>query len=154
MAPPNMFYRVFDRSSQSQYDANAGFVAGDRSPRLWLHGPRSEDQTDELIRELNNHLDWENEVPTPFISVYCSRDAAYACANGRVNSGSTGVTVAHIDRGLPDERRPRKVPRLAEEIDYSIPDVAWDNSEFEWIVLWQIPPPTPFLSLCQNYFTC
>ena len=61
-------------------------------------------------------------------------------AIGRINEGKTGVTVASIDRNELREDHLRKVRALARDLEYYIPDAAWDNSKFEWIVLHQIPP--------------
>jgi len=84
-----------------------------------------------LIDALDNHLDWYNRMPTPFISVYSSKSAAFASANGRINDGKTGVTVAYIDGSKLFGGGLRKVWKLAEELGYEIPDKALDNSEFE-----------------------
>jgi hypothetical protein len=139
MAIPDKFYRVFNDSSQSQYDDEYGFVAANSSLCLRMFSPRSEQQEDKIIRALHEHLDWANRDTTPFISVYSSKSAAFACANGQLNNGRTGVTVAYIDRGKLSEDYLRKVRKLADELKYEIPDAAWDNSEFEWIVLHRIP---------------
>jgi len=139
MAIPDELYRVFDDSSTSQYDEQDGFVAGNSHLRLKMSRHWSEWQKDMLIEALDNHLDWYNRNPTPFISVYSSKSAAYASANGRINDGKMGVIVAYIDGSKLFRGSLRKVWKLAEELGYYIPDKALDNSKSEWIVLQQIP---------------
>jgi hypothetical protein len=69
---------------------------------------------------------WGNRAPTPFILVFSDLDAAMACTIGQ-----DGKTVACFDCNELWEDHLWKVQTLARDLEYYIPGVAWDNSEFE-----------------------
>ena len=150
MGIPDELYRVFDYSSESQYDDEYGFLAGNTRIQLKMFRPWDEEEEKELIDALHSHLDWNNTRPSPFISVHSSKRAAYACANGKINAGRRGVTIAFIDPYMLFEDQLRKVSKLADELEYEIPDAAYDNARCEWIVLHQIPNEAIMHLYCMN----
>lgn len=139
------FWRVEDRHSAARYDGldivalSLGWVnmeAHDGNERRILY------------RALEDHLDWSNRNPTPFISVYAHRDAAYADAERRVREDRMDVVVTEIvireeDIGGQRSRiRFRQVRKLARENHLRIPPRAWHNSKEEFVFLHRIPGRT------------
>ena len=91
--------------------------------------------------QVKRHLDWGNEDPTPFISMYCDEGVAQREAERRVGEGKNDVRVYEINMRESDERREYRnhVRLLAERLDFDIPELAWNNSKHEYIFLHHVP---------------
>ena len=132
---PYIFFRVEDEDSRARYFGEEGLFA--ESTDTWVDF-KSWDWR--LLGEVERHLDWANRVPTPFISMYCDEDVAFREANRRVREGKKDVRVYEVNMRKSDERREyRKIRRLAEMLDFYIPERAWNNSEYEYIFLHHVP---------------
>ena len=93
-----------------------------------------------LISHLDNHLDWGNRDPTPFISAYTDWTTAEKEALRRIRQGKQHVTITEIDvRKVRGKAQYRHVRGLARRLDYRIPYEAWPNSKYEYVFLHQIP---------------
>ncbi|KAI1302215.1 hypothetical protein F5Y03DRAFT_212459 [Xylaria venustula] len=133
MASPRVFWRVEDEDSQAQ-TRNSGIRAagvGGDFRRLSL----------ELRQCLERHLDWSDRTPSPFISAYCDEDAANREVNRRLDRGKRRITITKIDvtdldYGTVQYRNLRK---LAKNLDLWVHELAWNNSEHEYIFLHYIP---------------
>ncbi|KAI0967658.1 hypothetical protein F4678DRAFT_445118 [Xylaria arbuscula] len=133
MASPRCFWRVEDENSQARTrnsEIRAAGVGGDfrhMSPQL---------------REcLERHLDWADRTPSPFISAYCDEDAANREVNRRLDRGKRHVTITKIDVTDLDYGTVefRNLRRLAANLGLWIQELAWNNSEHEYIFLHHIP---------------
>lgn len=131
-----MFFRVQDEHSRAQYDFD-GIYAEDQSSSMTFniqmhHG--------NIRDEIEKHLDWANRNPTCLISTYARQDVAEAQARRRIDRGREEVVIFVIDPARePGGAKYRNLRMLAEKVDFQIPDQAWNNSEYEWIFLEQIP---------------
>ncbi|KAG2034138.1 hypothetical protein BDR03DRAFT_965941 [Suillus americanus] len=89
-AVPQYLYRVFDEKSRSQFHETSGFVASIPNaiydPEHW-----------NARRELERHMDWTNNHPTPFISVTASHEKALKFAKQRMEKQRRTVTIAKIE---------------------------------------------------------
>jgi hypothetical protein len=87
---PRYYYRVVDDKSHCKYDQDEGFVASIPNavynPNHW-----------NAKRELEQHMNWANRDPTPFISVTVSREQAIHYALQRMEWGNGSVLIAKID---------------------------------------------------------
>ena len=89
---------------------------------------------------VENHLDWQNKNPSPFISVYSDERRAEIEARRRVRDGHDDVFIWEIDTNeAKNVAQYRNLRRFAKKSGIWIPDFAWDNSEYEWLFLNQIP---------------
>ncbi|KAL8929868.1 MAG: hypothetical protein Q9208_001012 [Pyrenodesmia sp. 3 TL-2023] len=132
---PCIFFRVEDEDSRARYFVDDGLFAEDTD--TWVDF-RSYDWR--LLRQVERHLDWANRVPTPFVSMYCVEGVAQREAERRVADGKRDVRVYTIDMRRSDERREyRNIRRLAEKLDFDIPEPAWNNSKYEYIFLHHVP---------------
>lgn len=61
-------WRVEDDDSHVQYRLGHGIQA--RSQEFVRMDPRDQFEWDKLYEKVHQHIDWYNEVHTPFISVY------------------------------------------------------------------------------------
>lgn len=96
---------------------------------------------DSTRRLLDIHLDWTNRTPTPFISVYATYQAAKNEARRIITRGMKEVIIA-IDVGIVCGKEVFcNVRRLAEKLDYGIPEYALNNSKHEYIFVHCIPNP-------------
>ncbi len=132
---PYIFFRVEDEDSRARFSDEEGLVAEDTDTRVDFRSyeGRLRDQVERL-------LDWGNRVPTPFISMYCDEDVAHREAQRRVRDGKRDVRVYEINMRRSDEPREyRNIRLLAETLDLDIPDLAWNNSEYEYVFLHYVP---------------
>ena len=138
MAAPLKYYRVQDNSSATYFDKKNGFIAGD--PELPVRmSPCSDSEYQNLFEALDRHLDWYNETPSPFISVYADYDTAINSAIARAKRGKKEVIVAHINVKHTGGLSYRCVPKLADAIGLRIPPRASRNAEEEFVFLHRIP---------------
>ena len=140
---PPAFFRVTDNSSRSQLGEH-GFIASDPLFQPDMFPPWSELQRADLKRMLDKHLDWPNREPTPFISVYISARVAWEYARARKRDGWTGVTISYIRRDMIESACLWRVRALAKDLGYWITARAWQNSDFERIILNHIPKEAIF----------
>lgn len=94
-----------------------------------------------LLREaVENHLNWQNRVATPFISLYRSKWAAMHEAHRRIEEGKESVRVYTIDmRRIGKYRKCYHIQPLAKKLDVYIPNYRWENSKYEYILLHRVP---------------
>ena len=132
---PRVFYRVEDACSSAQYIDGKGILAGDTDTAVRFTSNEA------VLRDLvDQHLDWSNRNPTPFISTYCEESVAWDEAQRRVKRGRKDIINYKIDMDDTCERAEyRNVQRLAKKLDLWIEEKAWHNSEHEWIFLHRIP---------------
>ena len=132
---PYMFFRIEDEDSCAQYFDEEGLIAEDTD--TWVDF-KSLDLR--LLGQVGRHLDWENRVPTPFISMYCDEDVVRREAERRVREGKKDMRVYKINMRKSHERREyRNIRLLAERLGFAIPERAWNNSEYEYIFLHYVP---------------
>ena len=132
---PHIFFRVEDDESRARYRGRAGIFAEDRKTRVDFNS-----WDEELLSQVERHLEWRNRVPTPFISMYCDEGAAHREANRRIDREKDNVRVYKINMRRSHERREyRDLRRLADGLDFDIPDCAWNNSKYEYIFLHHVP---------------
>ena len=131
---PYILFRVEDDESRARYYGRAGLFAEDRNTRVDF-----DSWDEELLSEVEAHLDWGNRVPTPFISMYCDEDVAHREAERRVRAGKNNVRVYEIDMRGHKHREWRNVRRLAKRLDLDIPKRALNNSKYEYIFLHHVP---------------
>lgn len=132
---PYVFFRVEDEDSRARYSDEEGLFAEDTDARVDF---KSRDRR--LLAQVERHLDWGNRVPTPFISMYCDERVALREAERRVGRGKKDVRVYMINMRKSDERREyRNIRLLAERLDFDIPELAWNNSEYEYVFLHHVP---------------
>jgi len=132
---PYIFYRVEDGDSRARYYHDEGIFAEDVDEEVDF-GTRGW----RLLCQVERHLDWGNRVPTPFISMYCNKIVAFREAERRVRDGKEDVRVYTIDMRERDERvEYRNIWLLTEKLGFDIPERAWNNSEYEYVVLHHIP---------------
>lgn len=93
-----------------------------------------------LLDQIEQHLDWGNRHPTPFISTYCEKSVARREAERRVEQGKKDVRIYTIDMDDSDEpAQYRDVRPLAEKLGLYINNYAWHNSMYEWVFLHHVP---------------
>jgi hypothetical protein len=132
---PRVFYRVEDEDSSARYIAGKGIIAGDEKTVV-----RFANQGAALRAQVDQHLDWSNRNPTPFISTYCEESVAWEEVERRVKRGKKDVIIYKIDMDDTFERvQYRDVRLLAKKLDLWITDDAWHNSKHEWIFLHRVP---------------
>lgn len=135
------FYRVYHSGSVSQYDDVDGFLAGDPNRDLDFN-PTTRRERTELTQLLDQHLDWYNREPTPFISMYKNLQTAIETAKAWERKGKWNVRIASIDRDTLESYgyvRYRNVRRLAGKLGLWIEREIWQSTENELIVFRQIP---------------
>jgi hypothetical protein len=89
---------------------------------------------------VENHLDWDSGVPSPFISMYSEMERAQQEADRRVDKKHNGVVIWEIDTNRAKyEVQYRNLSRFAKNCGIGIPHCALDNSKSEWIFLDRIP---------------
>ena len=72
--------------------------------------------------------------------MYCNKIVAFREAERRVRDGKEDVRVYTIDMRERDERvEYRNIWLLTEKLGFDIPERAWNNSEYEYVVLHHIP---------------
>ena len=132
---PYIFFRVEDKESRARYCGKNGLLAEDTD--TWVD---FNSWDEDLLSEVEAHLDWGNRVPTPFISMYCHKGVAFREAERRVRAGKKNVRVYKINTRKRDEDMEwRELRRLADNLDFDIPDCALNNSEYEYIFLHHVP---------------
>jgi hypothetical protein len=132
---PRVFYRVEDADSSARYVEGKGILAADTETVVHFAN-----KGDTLLRQVKQHLHWGNRRPTPFISTYCYKSAAWREAKRRAERGKEDVAVYKIDMNRARERAEyRDIRRLASELGLYIEPNAWNNSEHEWIFLHCVP---------------
>ena len=132
---PYVFFRVEDEDSRARYFDKEGLFAEDTD--AWVDFTSWDRR---LLAQVERHLDWGNRVPTPFISMYCDERVALREAERRVGRGKKDVRVYMINMRESDERREyRNIRLLAERLDFDIPELAWNNSEYECVFLHHVP---------------
>jgi hypothetical protein len=132
---PRVFYRVEDADSSARYVDGEGILAAD-TETVVNFGNKGKT----LFEQVEQHLDWSNRDPTPFISTYCYESAAWWEAERRVRRRKEDVTIYKIDMNRTHERAEyRDIRRLARELRLDIETNAWHNSEHEWIFLHHVP---------------
>lgn len=135
MAAPRVFYRVEDADSGAYFIDEQGILAADTDTVVYFG-----DKGPTLLDMFEEHLDWSNRYPTPFISTYSNEDVAWREAHRRIRQGKDEVKVYKIDTRETRERvEYRNVRKLARSLGFRIQDNAWNNSEYEWIFLHRIP---------------
>jgi hypothetical protein len=132
---PRVFYRVEDADSSARYFDGEGIFAADTDTAVHFGN-----KGNALFDQIEQHLDWSNRNPTPFISTYCDEFAARWEAERRVRRRKKEVTIYKIDMDdTPERREYRHVRRLAKDLGLRIETSAWHNSEHEWIFLHHVP---------------
>lgn len=132
---PRVFYRVEDTSSRARYIDGEGIFAEDTDTVV-----RFANKGTALLDQIEQHLDWGNRHPTPFISTYCEESVAWREAERRLGQGKENVTIYKIDMDESYERAEyRDVRLLAKRLGLYINDYAWHNSMYEWIFLHHVP---------------
>jgi hypothetical protein len=122
---PYIFFRVEDEDSRARYSGEEGLFA--EVTDTWLDF-KSWDW--KLFGKVERHLDWENRVPMPFISMYCDEGVAHREARRRVGERKKDVRVYMINMRRSDEHREyRNIQLLAERLGFDISERAWNNSE-------------------------
>jgi hypothetical protein len=79
-------------------------------------------------------------VPTVLISTYSKEEVASREADRRVREGKKKVVVYKIDSRKKD--RPmeyRELRPLMLKLGLEIPERAWNNSKYEYVVLYNVP---------------
>jgi hypothetical protein len=135
MVAPTILYRVEDEDSRARYLSGKGILAEDTETRVDFRRPNQQ-----LRDELENHVDWSNRVPTVLISTYSEKNVASREAERRVREGKKNVVVYTIDSREKD--RPmeyREMRRLMKKLGLKIPYYAWNNSKYEFVVLYNVP---------------
>lgn len=93
-----------------------------------------------LLAKLEQHLDWNNRDPSPFISMYSDEFVARREGYRRVRAGKREVRIYKIDRYASDERMEyRSVQGLAKRLRFEIPEYALNNSMQEYVCLYRVP---------------
>ena len=135
---PHIFFRVEDDESRARYYGRAGLFAEDTD--TWVD---FNSWDEDLLSEVEAHLDWGNRVPTPFISMYCNEKVAFREAERRVRAGKKKVRVYEINTRKRDEDMEwRNLRHLADNLGFDIPDCALNNSKYEYIFLRHVPDST------------
>jgi hypothetical protein len=135
MVAPTILYRVEDEDSRARYFSGKGILAEDTETRVDFRRP-----SQQLCSELENHIDWSSVVPTVLISTYSEEEVASREADRRVREGKKEVLVYKIDSRKKD--RPmeyREMRPLMLKLGLTIPDRAWNNSKYEYVVLYNVP---------------
>jgi hypothetical protein len=132
---PRIFYRVEDADSSARYVDGEGILAAD-TETVVNFGNKGE----ALFEQVEQHLNWSNRDPTPFISTYCYESAAWGEARRRVRRGKKHVKIYKIDMDETCERAEyRDIRHLSWRLGLNIEQNAWNNSEHEWIFLYRVP---------------
>lgn len=132
---PNIFYRVEDKHSRAQYIEDEGIFAEDIDTSVNFRRLGTN-----LLHQIEQHLDWSNRNPTPFISMYSDKYVAQREAERRVLSGKKDVRIYKIDTYASEERMEyRNIRLLAQKLGLFIFHEAWHNSEHEYIFLHHVP---------------
>ncbi|USP79642.1 uncharacterized protein yc1106_06916 [Curvularia clavata] len=133
---PHIYYRVEDAHSRAQYIDGEGFFAED--PDIAVKFTKFGNAS--LRHHLEQHLDWGNRNPTPFISMYSDKDVAWREAYRRVNTGKQDVRIYMVDTDTSDERvEYRNIRHLAKTLRLYIHEDAWNNSMYEYVFLHHVP---------------
>lgn len=135
-------WRVEDDYSRAFYREGEGISA--ESDRWVPLNPRNLYEQKKLLSEVKSHLDWQNDSPTPFISVYTDYDHARAEAERRARERSNVVIYELVISAQDvEEYGPihfRKVTKLMEEtLQSRIPGYVGGNAEDEFLFLHHIP---------------
>ena len=132
---PRVFYRVEDEHSRARFIDGEGICAEDTNTVVHFAN-----RGFTLLDQVEQHLNWANRRPTPFISTYCEESVAWSEASRRVARGKEDVRVYTIDMDDSYERAEyRDVRLLARRLGLYINDYAWNNSMYEWIFLHHVP---------------
>lgn len=132
---PHVFYRVEDASSRARYSRGHGIWAEDADTEVnfgWK---------DAVLRaQVARHLDWSDDHPSPFISMYSEKSSAQREAKRRLNAKQRNVRIYKIDMSKRNKRTEyRNIRRLAQALFCRIPYRAWNNSEHEYICYRHVP---------------
>jgi hypothetical protein len=136
---PCIFYRVESSSSRAKYCDGKGIFAEDT--KLMLSFDSNHPQ---LRPKVKNHLNWNCQVPSPFISVYANKHTAMWEAKRRIEAKHRDVCYFKIDvRRIwrkPCERvEYRNMRKLAKKLQIKIRNRALNNSKHEYIFLHHVP---------------
>jgi hypothetical protein len=132
-------YRVESKDSRARYYDGKGIYAEDTETRVDFDLP-----SPDLGSHVENHVDWGNRTATPFISAYSKKRTAVAEACRRMRCGKEEVMVTVMNiKGTEtwsDSRvEYRNLRKLAKKLGVTIPNYAWRNSKFEYIILHHVP---------------
>ena len=132
------FYRVEDEGSQAVTVLGQGITAAGKqsinlSAKFGLDGRV-------LWENLEQHLDWNSDHKSPFISTYDNEDVAFDIACGRKRLGKKRVSITVIDVSkVYGQVEFREMRRLVWSLDGWIQEEAYNNSKHEWVFLHHIP---------------
>ncbi|KAI0436702.1 hypothetical protein F4803DRAFT_208028 [Xylaria telfairii] len=131
-------WRIEDDDSHVKYWPGYGIRASsEESVRM---NPRNRFETEALYEKVQQHIDWYNKVPTPFISVYNDEGRAAQEANRRVRTGKRNVVAYEIVVHRSDNVIFRNMVKLFNKVlDEEIPEFVGNNAENEFIFLHWIP---------------
>jgi hypothetical protein len=96
---PKEFYRVESSSSVSCFSEEEGILAGDTT---WF--PNNFHDKMAVEAAIGRHLDWYNQIPTPFISMSSSLNKTRTEANRRKDRGYGNVRVIVINRYIVESK--------------------------------------------------
>lgn len=134
-------WRVEDDSSRAFYRKNKGIFA-EASNRLVPLDPKDENDRKRLLNEVESHLEWKSDEPTPFISVYGKENPAKREAHRRKQIGHRNVIIHYVEIPKAENDRPiyyRHVPTLMEALGSEVPEHVGGSAEDEFIFLHHIP---------------
>ncbi|OAQ58256.1 hypothetical protein VFPPC_12222 [Pochonia chlamydosporia 170] len=132
------FYRVEDEDSQAVTILGEG-ISAMGTARIDF-GAIYGRETEVLRWNLEQHLHWNSDYRSPFISAYEDEDVAFDIAYGRKKKGKNRVSVTVIDVSrVYGEVEFREMRPLAKRLGIWIPEKAYNNSKHEWVFLHDIP---------------
>ena len=85
--------------------------------------------------------------------MYCDEEVAFREAERRVGEGRKDVRVYKIITQKTERMEYRNIRLLAERLGLYIPERAWNNSKYEYIVLHHIPDSAIVDRICPSDFS-
>lgn len=133
------FYQVRDEDSQSVRIPGKGIFAMGRA--MMNLDARYGREAQVLKWNVENHLDWNSDYISSFMSTYDNEDVTFDIAYRRKKKlGKQHVSVVVIDVWeVYGQVEFRKMRPLAKRLGIRIPNKAYNNSKHEWIFLHDIP---------------
>ncbi|KAI1316092.1 hypothetical protein F5Y16DRAFT_406904 [Xylariaceae sp. FL0255] len=123
-------WRVEDDSSHVRHRPGDGIHAS--SEEFVRMSPQSRFETEILYEKVQQHMDWYNNVPTPFISAYGDEGRAVQEAERRVRAGKRKVAILTIVVRESHGVTFRKMKKLFDDVfEEEVPDFVGNNAEHE-----------------------
>jgi hypothetical protein len=142
MMAPVIFYRVQSDTSRAKHVVGKGISAEDMKTKL---GFNSKDKLRRKLRQkVLDHLDWNCQNPSIYISAYANKHTAMWEARRRIKAKHFNVLIFEIDVSKTWEETCKRVEyrnirKLATTLKIKIGDRARNNSKHEYIFLHHVP---------------